>query len=516
VTNKSQSMPCSCNEYFSSDQLQCNLKTKALKGASITLLAQTCNYGIGTIGTIILARLLTPRDFGLVTMVLSISMLLQNFGANGFIDAIIQKKEIHHYQISTLFWINSAASLIIALLFMVSAPIIVWFFREPHLRSIVIAMSVTILLNGLSNQHQALLIRNMQFYRTSAYEVGAVFASLVVSISLAYQGFGYWALVAKWITSPLVITLGAWFMCRWRPGLPARGTGVKTMLKFALNTYANYVLNYFGKNIDKLLIGRYYGSQSVGNYDRAYQLSLLLPNQIVSPLAGVAISTFSRMAHDPERFRNRYLSVLTLLAFVGMPLSATMTLIGKDLIILVLGPQWHTAGHMFSIFGLSINVMMIYSTQAWIHLSLGTPERLFRWSIVALGVTVMCILVGLHFGTLGVAAGFSASFYILIGPSLWYAGRPIGLKVSSILETVWKFFVAAAIAGAGCWLILNKFDLVSKVFCQVCGVGKLLITTATCTIMYLFLIIVLHRGTYPIIQFISVLRDMAPQRFSNK
>jgi PST family polysaccharide transporter len=250
---------------------------------------------------------------------------------------------------------------------MASAPVIAWFYKEPLLKPIVVAMAVPILLGGLSTQHHALLIRKMKFYGTSAYEMGVAITSLTIAIVLACWGWGYWALVAKWIISPLAFTGGAWVMCGWRPGLPARGTGVRPMLRFAFNTCGNFVMNYFGRNVDKILIGRFQGSQSLGNYDRAYHLSLVLPHQLVSPLTGVAIATFSRLSNDPEKYRHNYLTILSIFAFVGMPLSTTFTLIGKDLIILLLGPQWNTAGQIFSVFGLSIGVSMLYYTHPWLH-----------------------------------------------------------------------------------------------------------------------------------------------------
>lgn len=147
---KSGSESSKFKDYFSTDHLRTDLRTRALRGASVTLIAQACTYGIGTVGTIILARLLTPHDFGLVTMVLAFSLLLQNFGSNGFIEATIQRQEIHHKQISTLFWVNVGINLMLTLLFMASAPVIAWFYKEPLLKPIVVAIAVSILLSGLS------------------------------------------------------------------------------------------------------------------------------------------------------------------------------------------------------------------------------------------------------------------------------------------------------------------------------------------------------------------------------
>src|SRR5438874_5596835 len=320
-------------DYFSTDHLRTGLRTRALRGVSATLIAQASIFGAGIIGSVILARLLTPADFGLVTMVLSFGMVLQSFGSTGFIEATIQREEVDDKQISTLFWIGVTLSLFLTLLFMALAPAIAWFYNEPRLKPIVLAFAGSILLAGLSTQHQALLKRNMQFYRVSAYETAATFISLAVAITLAFWGWGYWALVARWVVSPLVITAGAWLACGWRPGLPAIGSGVRPMLRFALNTYGNYILGYFGKTMDKILLGRFQGSYLLGNYDRAYQLANALPLQLLSALTGVAISAFSRLSRDPEKYRDTYLRTLSTIAFVCMPLSSVLTLAGEDRIL---------------------------------------------------------------------------------------------------------------------------------------------------------------------------------------
>jgi O-antigen/teichoic acid export membrane protein len=494
--------------YFRTDHLESGLRTRALKGVSVTLIAQAFTYGMSTVGTIILARLLTPHDFGLVTMVISISLLLQNFGGNGLIEATVQRAEIDHKQVSTIFWINAVISLMLMFAFMASAPVIAWFYKEPTLVGIAFAIAPSILVSGLSTQHHALLVRNMQFYKTTAYEMAAAMISLTIAVLLAFCGWGYWALVAKWVVSPTVITAGAWIMSGWKPGLPTRGSGVRPMLRYGLHTYANYVMNYFGRNIDKVLLGRFFGTQPLGNYDRAYHLSLMLPNQLVSPLANVAVASFSRLVDDPERYRRNYLSVLSLLAFICMPLSAFLTLIGKDLILLLLGPQWTEAGEIFAVFGLSIGVMIIYSTQSWIHLSLGTPDRWFRWGIIALIVTVVFIVAGLNYGPLGVAGAYSASYYVLIGPALHFAGKPINLKFYDILLEVWKYFISALVSGIFSWFILYRCAWTSYIFSDL----NIFIRIITCFIfyilIYLLLVISLYRGVKPISRFLYVLREM--------
>ncbi len=257
------------NEYFSTENLTPAIKTRAIRSASITIFSQALSFLLQTLGTIVLARLLSPGDFGLVTMVLTFSLLLGNFGANGLTEAVIQAKEINHKQISTLFWINLLINGLLAVIFIMISPFVVWFYKEPRLTTIILIIAASNLIGALSVLHIALLKRRMNFLSISVNEIAATIVSVIVPIVLAYYGWGYWAIVVKWALSPLIVTFGAWIICNWRPGLPSSQSGVKPMLSFTFNAYGNFVVSYLRRNIDKMVIGRFFGTHSLGCYDRA-------------------------------------------------------------------------------------------------------------------------------------------------------------------------------------------------------------------------------------------------------
>ena len=173
----------------------------------------------------------------------------------------------------------------------------------------------------------------------------------------------------------------------------------------------------------------------------------LSASQLTAPLDNVALAALSRLNQDPARFR-RYLSnSLGIIAFVGMAVSADLTLVGKDVVRLVLGPQWSESGRIFELFGPGIGAMLLASTVGWIHLSIGKPGRWLRWTLVELAVTASLFLVALPWGPTGIAAAWSVSYCILLIPAFWYAGRPIGLGVSFLMAAVWRYAAAALLAG---------------------------------------------------------------------
>ena len=505
-------------DYFRTDHLHLRdgLRTHALKQATMSMVGRALVFIVQSIGTIILARLLTPNDYGLVTMAVTVGLLLGNFGVYGFTEAIIQAEEISHKQISTLFWINVVMSLGLAVLFVAFSFLVVWFFKEPLLTNIIIVLAISNVLTGLSVQHLALIQRNIQFSILSVNELIATIIGIAVPILLALRGWGYWALTAKWLITPLAITIGAWIICGWRPGLPARGTGVRPLVRYAVHTFGGGIFGYFRKNMPKFLIGRYLGSTALGYYDRGFYLTGLLPSQLVVPINGVALSTFSRLTNDPERYRRNFLQVISLLAFIGMPLSASLCLNSDDVVLLLLGSQWTKTGQIVFALGLSIGVMINYVSHTWLHFSLGTPDRLLRWGIIEFVVGVFCVLVGLSYGTVGIAFAFSATYYILLGPSLWYAGKPIGLKLSSVISALWRYYLSALLAGISSWLILYKYEIVSNAFNELNILIRIIASTGLCLVMYLLIIVTLFKGITPILQCISIGREILKRRDGNK
>lgn len=509
------SKPSSSNgeKYFNRDHLRSGLKKRAVRGAGATVFSRSTVYCINMISVIILARLLTPDDFGLVAMVTAPFMFLMDFANLGLGDATIQSEEVNQKQISTLFWINTGLGAGLTSLLIAVSPIIGSFYKEPRVQSITIAISFMFVLGGLSTQHLALLKRNLLFYRITANEVIASILSVIIAIAGAWWGWGYWAIVARQLTLSLTLAAGAWLVCSWRPGLPSLHTRVKPMLTFGTNSVASNVTYYFSKNLDKVLIGWCHSTQSLGYYDRAYHLFVLPLNQLSFPLSAVALAALSRLRNEPEKYRRYYLKALSMLAFIGMPLSAIVTLVASDLVLLLLGQQWHKTGHILSIFGLGIGIALIISTCGWLHLSLGRADRKLRWAITTFIVTVIFLSIGLPFGPSGVAIAYTASLYVLVCPALWYAGKPIHLKFRSLLSVIWKPYVCALAAGLLCWFFFNSFDLTSDTFVRLNILARIFLSVILCTSVYLLLTIVLHQGTRPISQFISLLYEMVPNAF---
>lgn len=467
--------------------------------------------------TVVLARLLTPRDFGLVTMVTTFSLLLVNFGLNGFTEAVLQIQELNHALVSNLFWINTAIGLLLTVGFAAFGTLLAQLFHEPLVIRVAIGIAPTILITGLSVQHLALLKKAMKFTATSANEIVSRASSLGISIFLAWLGWGYWALVAGAVAQPLIQAVGAWILCPWLPGLPGRVPGTSAALRFAGNVYGRFTLNYCSRNTDNMLVAWRFNSVSLGFYKKAYDLFALSASQLTAPVTNVAVAALSRYNPRSAQYRQNLLSAISVTTFVGMGLSVEFTLIGKDLIRVLLGPGWENSGRIFAFFAPGIGAMLVYYVHSWIHLSIGRADRWLRWGIFEVVVTLLFFVVGLHWGPQGIAAAWSASYFILTPPSLWYAGKPIDFGLLPVISATWKYIAAALLASGASVMIARPFSIVVAPWGPArAALAAIVFDTALVVATYLGAVVMLHRGPAPIDQFFRVLAEMISQRKLSK
>jgi PST family polysaccharide transporter len=492
--------------------LKDGLKKKALVGASFSVFAQTFNYLIQTIGTIILARILSPEDFGLVSMVATFSILFQNFGINGFTEAIIQREDMTEEQLKKLFWVNLSIMAGLTLFFVVITPAIAWFFGETALKGISKWMALSIIFSGLGMCHMALLSRNMKFNLSAVAQVLGALISTGLAIGLAFKGFGVWSLVLRWISFPLVTSISAWLFCRWTPGIPARGTSIRGILVFGYKTYGNFFLSYIRNNLDKVLVGKAFGKSPLGHYDRSSQLSSVLPNQLTIALSGVGLATLSRLVNDPPRYRNYIFKAVSVLAFIGFPGSALFTLLGKDIILVLLGDRWGFAGDIFAALGPGIGAFVIYNVNVWLHISLGRADRLLKWGFVVLGVCIVSYSIGLLFGPVGVAVAYSAMFYMLLIPALAYAARPAGLGASFFVAILWRYWTAALLSGASFWLVFYRFAPAARFYGGLAPLLRIGFGSLCYPAFYLAFILVLFKGGEPLVMVSSLIKETLSRR----
>ena len=488
-----------------------SLRRAAVRGAGATIIFGGVGVAVQMIGTVVLARLIGPRDYGLVTMVVTFSALLVGCGgSSGIPDAVAQCERIDHTLASNLFWIGLGLGVLLTAIFASAGSLLALFYGEAALVKLAVGLSFTIFLTSIAVVPLALLRRAMLFSAVARTELVSKAVSVAVSILFAWAGWGRWALVMGACALPLSTGIGAWWQCRWLPGRFRYNNETGTLLKVAIHTYGRFSVKYFSSNTDNLLVGWSFGAIALGFYKKAYDLFALSATQLVFTTSLVAVTALSRVKADREQFHRYLLGAISVLAFLGMGISGDLTLVGKDLIRLLLGPGWEPAGLIFTFFAPGIGIMLIYGTHGWIHLSIGRADRWFLWGIVEWVVTTLLFLAGLHWGPKGIAVAWVLSLWILTLPAMWYAGKPIGLRIGPILTVAWRYAAASLLSGLTCSLLLPRFESLSRAVGAAGAALRITLVSLSFACLYLLAIILLHGSITPLKNGIRFLREMAP------
>jgi O-antigen/teichoic acid export membrane protein len=504
--------PFDTNGRFRSDDKIEGLRLEAIRGAGANIAGAAASFALQMGSVVILARLLTPADFGIVTMVTTFSLLFCNFGLNGFTELILQRDDLDHFLASNLFWINVGIAAILTLVFAGLGHLLARFYHNPAVAAVAVGMSLTIIIGSLGWIHLALLNRARYFKASAIINLISFLALAIVAISAALAGWHYWALVAGNIAQGLTKVVCAWCVCRWTPSSPRRTSDTGSSLKFAFNVYAHFAFSYSTRNTDNLLVGWRFGARSLGFYKKAYDLFVLPESQLLAPLSSVVVSTLSRLNGDREQYRRYFLRGISVLALLGMGIGMDFTLVGSDIIRLLLGPGWDEAGKIFSIFGLGIGVMLLYNAHGWIHLSIGKPERWFLWGLMEFGCTASLFLLMLRWGPVGIAFAWTASFFLLLFPGFWYAGKPINLPVSAVIAEVWKFFLASVLAGVSVALIARFTPMRAGAAGSLGAFERIIFVSSVFSVLYLTAIAALYGGAKPIMDTVGIIRELLPKR----
>ncbi len=459
---------------FDTQHLEADLKGRTLRGGTVTLASQGFRFALQMGSTVVLARLLTPADYGLVGMTSVVTGFIELFRDLGLSEATVQHATINHRQVSTLFWLNGLVGFALMLGVIALAPLAARFYQEPQVAGIMSALSINFLISSTAVQHAALLKRQMKFTVLAMLNILSMALGVLVAVGSAYMGAGYWALVLMYLTSVLTYSAGCWATCRWRPGRPDFNSNIGSMLRFGGNLTGFNVVNYLARNLDNLLIGRVWGSGELGLYAKAYQLILLPINQINAPITNVAMPALSRLQADPQKYRRYYYKAVLLISAVGMPIIGFLFAASREIILLILGSQWLGAVPIFQVLMPAAFIGTFNVATGWAYQSLGRTDRQFRWGLISSGIKVLVFLISIRWGALGMAIGYSASEVVLLIPRLMYCYRGTFLSTLSLVKALVYPFTASIIPAFFIFFASSSFDA----FNQSSGVTTLLKATA--------------------------------------
>lgn len=422
------------------------LTETALRSGLARLSAQAVNFAIRIGSIMVLARLLSPKDFGLVGMVTAITGLLSLLRDFGLSSATVQRAHVTEEQLSGLFWFNLLFGTVLGLGVISLAPFVTRFYEEPRLFWVTVALASALVFNAAGVQHSAILQRQMRFTSLSAIDVGSLVVSTGLGIGMAAAGLRYWSLVAAAVCLPLISTICLWIAVRWIPGRPRMGADIRSMIQFGGTISLLRIIAYVTFNLDKVLLGRFWGANALGFYGRAFQL-IDVPAQLLNgAVAEVAFALLARVQQDRDRVRIYFLKSYSLVLAMTIPIVICAGDFAPDLVSVLLGPRWQQVSPLLRLLAPTILALALIDPITWLLYSQGMVGRSFRVSTAFAPVVIAGYVIGLPFGPTGVALGYSTAIVLSIVPRIAWGLHGTGISLRDVARAVSGPLIAGAIA----------------------------------------------------------------------
>lgn len=407
----------------------------AARGATSTMMAQAARIGLQMVSIVVLARLLSPEEYGLIAMVTAIIGVGEVFRDFGLSSAAIQARSVTRQQRTNLFWVNTSIGVALGAAVLASSHLIAAIYGEERLVAIAQVLAVTFVINGLATQHRADLTRRLRLPLLASIDIVSQLLAFAIAATLALSGAGYWALVAMQVSQVSLSAAGVVISARWLPGRPrTRGHGMRQFFRYGGGVLGGQLLGYAGKNADSVILGVTLGPVSLGLYNRAFQVMTLPLNQLQAPSTRVALPVLSRLQDDQARFDKYLLTGQTLLLHLtGVVLGASAAL-AVPLFAIVLGDDWIEAAPLFQILAIAGFAAMANYACYWVFMATGLTGSFLRLALLTRPLMILALLAGAAGGTYGVAWMYSLTNLLLWPLTLWWLTRVSSAPVLGMLK----------------------------------------------------------------------------------
>jgi O-antigen/teichoic acid export membrane protein len=420
------------------------LKKTVLSGLGWKLLSQLVLQGSKVAVGLVLAHMLTAHEFGVAAMALAFSGLALVFSDPGLGAALIQKRTLTEADRSTVFWTTVAAGLLCTAAGIGFSSQIAAFFGEPSVRPLVIVESLTFMLVALSATQTALMAREMNFRALELRDMAGNIAGGLCGVALAIGGAGAWAIIGQSVASAALATILLWHYATWKPKLVFSRKALKENGSFGGKLFVTRILSYLNLNADNLLVGRYLGTAALGIYALAYNVMFAPLARIAGPIQQVLIPAFSRLQDDTERLGRVWLRGSRLSAAVSVPAFLGMLAVAPDFVPVILGDRWLDAVPVLQLLCWAGILQGIQLLQWSVLQARGRAGALLRYAFMSTGVNVAAFAIGLHWGIVGVAAGFAIARTVMVPFITRLTCRELGLRLGDFPRALASVMRAAA------------------------------------------------------------------------
>lgn len=402
---------------------------------------------------LVLARLLAPSDFGLIAMIIVFSSFITMISNFGFGAALVQFRNPQENHLSSVFWINLLGGFLLMCVGVAGAPLLAAFYQEPRIADLALLISVNFFIGSFVVVPTAILQRSMRFQILGLADILSAFLAGLVAISMAFLGFGVWSMAWQLLMMTTIKTVVIWPLSGWRPQLILQKKPISELAGFGGNLLGFQVLNYFVRNLDNLLIGRFIGSFGLGIYSRSYNLMLLPLNQVTNATSRVMFPALSEIQHDKARVKRVYLRSIRLIGALTIPMMAGLLAVAEPLILGLYGDKWQEMIPIMQILCLVGIKQSVGSTTGWIFQSQGRTDLMFKWGLISAAVSTIAFVIGIQWGLLGIALAYVIRSYILWYPAITIPGRLINLTFGEFIRNLGTIFGSSIFMACIVWLL---------------------------------------------------------------
>lgn len=460
-----------------------SLTQRSARGGANALAGQAAKILLGLVSLAVLARLISPEEYGLMAMALTIIGIAEVFKDFGLSTAVIQAKTLSEQERTNLWWANTGIGALLCLVVVALSPAMAWFYQDKRLLGITAAMSLTFLISGMSTQYFAQMQREIEFGKIAINNIVSNILGLAVAVFWALQGYGVWALVFQGITISLSSLVICVWQTRWLPSAYKRSTSIKKFVTFGLPLMLSNLINQFNSVIDSILIGKFAGTDSLGYYNRAFQAVRTPLNGLRSPLNNVAFSTLVKRQSDYEQLAILAEKGQIVLAYPLALLSGGFAAASAPLVLFFLGDQWAGAVPFFTWIAVAEGLNCLAMTAGWLFLTTGHSQSVFKLTLFS-SINRICwvIIGGWLLGPVGLVVGQAFAVMIQWPLSLLWTEKVTSVPTHGLMVNSYRIFAVVAFSSlitytASGFIDINLFvDLLLLVLIQ-------LLAAASCALV---------------------------------
>lgn len=469
------------------------LAVRILRSTAWNVVGAVIKQGITLLSAVIVARLLTPSDYAIAGLALSVMGLFNVLTAQGFGQALVRRTQLAPITIHSVFWFTLLQGLVLAALAVAAAPLIAQFYHQPEMASLLAFLAVTLIISMLGVVPNALLQRDMRFRDINLIGIGGGIVAAVMGIGVAASGFGYWALMMPSLGIAVATAAGAYWLTRYRPAFVFSWQEVRSVAVFGFSMLGSQLLTYFSDNSDYLIMGRFWSPASFGQYYFAFERARQPFNIVVAQLSSVVFPAFSKIQDDRERLRRAYLRGIRFVTLIVFPLHVLLIGLADPLLPWLFGPQWQPAVPVFQVFAAYGFVRGLAALVLPSLLAIDYAQAILVFNLFRLIFTVPALLyLGFNGGDILTTAVVLLVIWVVQAPfligflnrklgltwrSFWDGWRTVGLAtlvmglafaVIHVITTgaglpVWAVAVLSTVVSSALFVLITRRDLADLV-----------------------------------------------------